>query len=102
MRAPIRAVAILAAGLVLLLFASAANAQQLCLLRGDAVGQLENKFKEQVVGRGLAQGGRAMVELFVGETGTWTVVVTDVNGQSCIVASGESWTQAPLLVGDPA
>lgn len=102
MKAPIRTIRILASVLVLLLSATVANAQRLCVLRDAAVAKLEGQYKEQVVGRGLAKGGRAMVELFVSNTGSWTVVVTDVNGRSCIVATGESWTPAPLLVGDPA
>jgi hypothetical protein len=43
-----------------------------------------------------------MVELFVGKTGTWTVVVTDTQGRSCVVANGDGWTGVPLLAGDPA
>ncbi len=79
-----------------------ANAQELCLLRADAVTQLNGKYKEQVVGRGLVEDGRAMFELFVSESGTWTVVVTDTKGRSCLVGGGEGWTRLPLLVGDPA
>ena len=79
-----------------------AHAQQVCAVRDTAVTQLESQFDEQIVGRGLVDNGKAMVELFVSETGTWTVVVTDTNRRSCIVASGMSWTRTPLLVGDPA
>ncbi len=39
---------------------------------------------------------------FKGDTGSWTVVVTDTQGRSCLVVNGESWTQVPLLVGDPS
>jgi hypothetical protein len=49
----------------LLLFLNAANAQQLCTVRDEAVAQLEGKFDEQVVGLGLVESGRAVVELFV-------------------------------------
>ena len=87
---------------VLFLSVSAANAQQVCVVRDTAVTQLESQFDEQIVGRGLIDNGKAMVELFVSGTGTWTVVVTDIKGRSCIVASGMSWTRTPLLVGDPA
>lgn len=99
------------AALVLLLFvavsagmnaagaAGAAGAEELCLPRAEAVAQLDAQYRERAVGRGLAAEGRTMVELFVGESGTWTIVVTDTAGRSCIVASGENWTPIPLLVG---
>ena len=88
--------------LVLLVSATVANAQQFCVPRDAAVAQLQGKFKEQVVGRGLVEAGKAMVELFVSESGSWTVVRTGTDGRSCIVAGGAAWTRAPLLVGDPA
>lgn len=78
-----------------------ANAQQGCVARETARDQLEKRFDEQVVGRGLANSGKAMFELFVSEKGTWTVVVSEPNGRSCIVASGESWQHMPILIGDP-
>lgn len=87
--------------LVLLLSAGGANAQQVCAARDSTVNQLEGRFDEHVVGRGLAESGKSMIELFVGENGSWTVVVTDTRGRSCLVASGVSWMQTPLLVGDP-
>ena len=91
-------------GIGVLLSAGTADAQiqRICILHDEAIAHLEDKFAEQVVGRGLVESGRAIVELLVSETGSWTVVVTDTAGKSCIVASGESWMQTPLLVGDPA
>ncbi len=79
-----------------------ASAQQTCVTHKAATKQLEEKFDERVVGRGLANAGKAMFELFVSEKGSWTVVVSEPNGRSCILASGESWHQMPLLIGDPA
>ena len=79
-----------------------ASAQQVCLTRDDAAKALSNRFEEVVVGRGLANSGRAMFELFLSEKGSWTVVVSDPSGRSCIVASGENWQQLQQLVGDPA
>ncbi len=86
----------------LLLLAQPANAQQVCAPREKAALHIEEKFDEQVVGRGLTPNGKAMVELFVSESGSWTVLVSDPRGRSCVVAIGESWQHIPLLVGDPA
>ncbi len=87
--------------LTLLLFIAlgTAQAEQLCLPREDAVAQLGARFDERVIGRGLAASGEAMVELFVSEAGSWTVVLTDTAGLSCVVASGDDWSTVPLLVG---
>ncbi len=79
-----------------------ASAQQACVTHEAATKQLEQQFDERVVGRGLANTGKAMFELFVSEKGSWTVVVSEPNGRSCILASGESWQQQSLLIGDPA
>jgi hypothetical protein len=102
MKAVTRTMKALITTAVLTLTATAVEAQQLCLLRDSAVSQLEEQYSERVLGRGLAQGGKAMVELFVGKTGSWTVVVTDTEGRSCVVSSGDGWTPVPLLAGDPA
>jgi hypothetical protein len=102
MKALIRTVGMLAVIGALHLSAPAAEAQELCVLRQSAVAELAAQYDEQVVGRGLAQGGKAMVELFVSGTGTWTAVVTDTHGRSCVIASGVSWSALPLIVGDPA
>ena len=92
----------LIAASVLFLSASSANAEQLCAPRDRAVTQLENHFGEMVARRGLAANGKRMIELFVSENGSWTVLVSDPNGRSCVMASGENWQGIKVLVGDPA
>ncbi len=87
---------------VLFLSASSANAEQLCAPRNKAVMQLDEQFGEMVSGRGLAVNGKRMIELFVSEKGSWTVLVSDPNGRSCVMASGENWQGIKVLVGDPA
>ncbi len=91
---------IIAAALVIFAV-STAYAQQLCGPRDAAIAQLEGKHNERVVGRGIVAGGRQMIEIFQSETGTWTVMVTDTKGNSCHLASGQSWMATPLKVGDP-
>lgn len=90
------------AGLIFLLSVQAANAQQACRVRTEAVVQLERQYDEQVAGRGLAANGQRMLELFVSETGSWTLLVSDPSGRSCVVASGEAWQGLTLALGDPA
>ncbi len=63
---------------------------------------MQKNLEEQVVGRGLTQEGKAMFELFTSEIGTWTLIVTDTEGNSCIIANGEGWFELPITKGDPA
>ena len=79
-----------------------AGAQQSCVVRNAAVEQLGKKFGEAVTARGLTQNGKAMIELLVSDSGSWTVLVSDPTGQSCIIATGEDWHHVPVLKGDPA
>ena len=66
-----------------------------------AVQQLTQHHGERVMGRGLTSSGRAMLELFATDSGSWTLVTTDVNGNSCVVASGDAWAPVPRIEGDP-
>ena len=79
----------------------AAHAQERCALHAAAVKHLEGQFNERAVGRGLADEGHAMVELFTSKGGSWTLVVTGINKRSCIIASGDSWHNPPAAVETP-
>ena len=84
------------------MFGSAsARPQDACVIRADAVEQLGKQYGEKVAARGLTQNGKAMFELFVSESGSWTVLVSDPAGRSCILANGEDWQRLPAIIGDP-
>lgn len=51
---------------------------------------LGKKYQEQVAAMGLVS-NKGFMELFVADTGTWTVLLTTPEGISCIVASGDSY-----------
>lgn len=70
-----------------------ASAMEQCALRDVAMTHLEKNFQEHVVGRGLTGDGQAMVELLTAGEGTWTLIITDVRGHSCVIASGDAWTK---------
>ena len=79
--------------------AGAANAQsQYCFPHGDLVAELGEKFQEQQLAYGTI-GHVAILEVFVGETGSWTIVITDVTGRSCIIAAGENWESKVIVSG---
>lgn len=70
---------------------SAASARyQFCVEHGVLVAHLSENFQEKQFAFGLI-GQTAIMEVFVGESGTWTIVVTNVAGTSCIIAAGNNW-----------
>ena len=81
-------------GLIALIFCfitSTVTAQQMsCASRSGIVSKLAEKFQEKQVALGLDTGGR-VVELFVSSTGSFTILMSYPNGQSCVAATGEGW-----------
>lgn len=69
-------------------------AQAGCALRDVVVEKLKTKYAEQLTAGGLhsSQSRTAVVEVWASpETGTFTVMLTNPNGISCIMASGTDW-----------
>lgn len=71
-----------------------ARAQVVCADHRLVTDHLATNYDEHAVGTGLTFAGRA-IELFVAETGSWTIVVTAPDGESCIVSHGEAWQTPP-------
>lgn len=68
-----------------------AFAQQLaCAPRDDVVRQLGAQFAEVAVSRGLTGDGM-LLEVFASPQGTWTAVLSEPTGLSCLVSGGEAW-----------
>lgn len=83
--APLAAVALAAA------LGAPAEAQMVCGERNSIIQQLESKYGETRQSLGLQQ-GRGVVEIFASEeTGSWTILVTDTHGRSCLMAAGEAF-----------
>lgn len=64
-----------------------AAAQDNCFKQEDLKQILATNYKEYVAARGLTSDG-FMMELYVGNAPSWTLVVTDANKISCIRGSG--------------
>lgn len=79
-----------ALGAVLALTAVPARAQFVCDTHDVLVLRLAEVFQEKQIGYGVV-GNSAVIEVFVSASGTWTMLMTDVRGQSCIVAAGDGW-----------
>lgn len=97
---------VISLGLTVLVFAAMmislkvtdASAQNACFERGALIKHLGGKFDEAPVAAGLAANG-SVLEVFTSPDGiTWTIVLTQPNGATCVMASGESWMGMPIPV----
>jgi hypothetical protein len=62
-----------------------------CGARPDVVALLASDFREQPSSVGVTGDGRLLEVLTKEDGATWSIVLTDSRGQSCIVATGEGW-----------
>lgn len=69
---------------------SSAMAQQVCTTRADLVKMLGDKYQELPVGNGLVN-DKAVIEVYVSNRGSFTILSSYTNGVSCIVAAGNNW-----------
>jgi hypothetical protein len=69
--------------------AAPASAEQ-CAARADMIKALGEKFHESETARGLVNPS-VVLEIFVSDQGTWTILATDTRGQSCVITAGEGW-----------
>lgn len=67
-----------------------AAAQTPCGDRAEVLERLDSVYEEHPEAIGLTADGR-LLEVLVSPKGSWTILVTDGNYVSCLVASGESW-----------
>ncbi len=87
-------IAITTAFVVLSAISTGSHAQTVCGERSEFVNKLDNGYSEKPVSLGLASNG-AMIEVFASDNGTFSIVVTQPNGTSCLVAAGDNWASAP-------
>ena len=74
---------------------------QKCGPRQHVTATLQKKFGETKQAVGLAGAKQAFELWSSAKTGSWTMLMTNTNGISCIVASGKSWHSAiPVVAGD--
>ncbi len=82
------------------MFASPALAQPLCGPRDGLVNTLKNGWGEDLVAQGPVNANDRLVELFASKDGkTWTLIITYLKGESCVITSGHDWSAvAPKLL----
>lgn len=81
--------------------AAAADNQNLCGARIDIVQKLSTHYKEQPAAVGMVD-KNAVLEIFVSNDGTWTIIATGTDGKSCVLSSGEGWESTSLVRGKDA
>ena len=79
---------ILAAGTVTAGLPAPAAAQMV-----EIVNALQSGHQEQKTAGGLSGSG-GLVELFTGDSGTWTLLLTLPGGPTCLLGAGEDWEGA--------
>lgn len=64
----------------------------------DGIGaKLTKQYQESRKGLGIA-GQAQVIELFVSDRGSWTLVATDTQGKACVIGAGEGWQDSPMIV----
>ena len=75
-------------------FSSPAQAQTMCGERRAVVENLDQTYSEAPVSIGLASNG-AVIEVLASPSGSFTIILTQPNGLSCVMAAGENWENLP-------
>lgn len=81
--------------MAVMLFVPAAHAEPLCVERKTALKSLEKTYSEAPVSIGLASNG-SVIEVLASSSGSFTIILTQPNGLSCVMAAGENWENLPL------
>jgi hypothetical protein len=76
------------------LLPSAAQAQAVCGDRGELIKKLEKSYSETPQSMGLASNG-SMIEIYASPNGSWTIVMTQPDGVTCLMAAGDNWENLP-------
>ena len=74
--------------------AVSAKAETFCGDRTKLIDTLAKKYEEVPSAFGIV-GQKNLVELFVSKSGSWTMLMTQSSGATCIMAAGQSWEQFP-------
>lgn len=74
-----------------------------CDERDRVLSHLAKKYREAPVAVGLTSGGGLIEVLSTGAGETWTIIVSNPDGVSCLVAAGEGWRKLEFdsHAGDP-
>jgi hypothetical protein len=86
---------LLAVALTLGVATSAAIAQPHCGKRTELIRILDQTYHEASTGLGTIN-ELAVIEVFTSQKGTFTILASQANGISCIIATGQNWEASEL------
>lgn len=84
------AIGVLMLALWFLIWPAEAQVQMQCGPHKRMTEILANKYKETPKANGTVSRKRLM-QAFVSDGGSWTIVITTADGNSCIIAAGQNW-----------
>ncbi len=93
MKTPLRQLGLAAALAVAGIGAAPAHAQNACAPRDTVLERLKTGYGETLAAGGLRSQSQVLEVWASEDTGTWTVLMTDANGMTCVMASGTNWHQ---------
>lgn len=90
--------------IALLALAVPTQAQSVCGNRAEIIKALAGKYMEVPVAHGIA-GQWNLAELILSPSGSWTLLMTQPTGITCILATGQNWEVLiplpPTIPGKP-
>jgi hypothetical protein len=88
-------------GGLLTMTATPSPANSFCANRTEMVKSLADKFKENPTAVGQIDGS-AVIEVFVSEKGSWTILATGTDGKSCVISAGDGFQINVAALGEGA
>lgn len=65
-----------------------------CAARDIVLGHLAARYGEHPISLGVTATG-SLLEVLASPDGSWTIIVTQPGGPTCLVISGDGWRDAP-------
>ncbi len=59
----------------------------------EVLNRLKNQYNEIPIGIGVSANQQSIFEILVSPSGSWTIIQTQTNKLSCIMADGKGWIQ---------
>lgn len=79
--------------------AALAASPQICGTRTEILAELTKRYSEAPVAVGLANSGGLVEVLTNGNGSTWSILVSQPDGTSCLVAAGKEWQELKRAAG---
>ncbi len=78
-----------------------AAAQSVCGNHTDILKILEDSHSEKPRAIAISMNGK-LLEIMVSSAGSWSILLTRPDRQTCVVATGEGWESLPAVAREPS